>query len=406
MLLYENTVEIGVGNPNPRFQKSTFHRLLQDLGEADTKFKGIAEIALASSQVVHVTFLTAAEAIEFLRKHSGVSPRLLEGKLVQVVIRDPNIAEKYIRISDFPVSGNLEIVKTRLREFGTVLGLRRERYRASDEYFDCYTGVIIARMSLVKDIPNYLDVGPYKTYVRYQGQPTTCRVCNLTGHLGANCPKTNSKEKARTLPLPAPQPAPLPPRQPPIPPGVQSTPPQDAVDPALDSTGFPPLPEKGGQQRHTPTPEPTPTEPTETVSIEETPTEREPEQLALAENSLLSTLSVPTPQLTSQVNDSQENGGLAAATQSVGGDDRQDASDLEVDSEEEPDPEGELSSPSPTHSEMEAGGGNEDSSFPTQSGRVAAGTLPTKRPKIPSEEEIQKGWTKAERKRRKKNKKI
>jgi hypothetical protein len=48
------------------------------MGEADTVFKGIAEITLASSQVFHVTFLTATEAIvfHFLRENSEVSPRL------------------------------------------------------------------------------------------------------------------------------------------------------------------------------------------------------------------------------------------------------------------------------------------------------------------------------------------
>ncbi len=62
----------------PLIQKSTLHRLLGEMGEADTVFKGIAEITLASSQVFHVTFLTATEAIvfHFLRENSEVSPRL------------------------------------------------------------------------------------------------------------------------------------------------------------------------------------------------------------------------------------------------------------------------------------------------------------------------------------------
>lgn len=169
-----------------------------ELGETGVNIEGIALMMLASTQVVHVTFYRPADAAEFLQKNGGVSQRVLEGRNATVVIRDPNIKEKFIRISDFPVKGNVEVLKTRLREFGAVLDVRRERYKASEDYFDCLTGIVLVRMSLEKDIPNYLQVGDCKVFVRYQNQPLTCRVCDMKGHLAANCPKTNKVPGGRT----------------------------------------------------------------------------------------------------------------------------------------------------------------------------------------------------------------
>ena len=229
-----NTVEIGVGAPGPRLPVLAFHKLLQELGETGDNFASIADIVLSNPQVIHVTFTGSADADEFLRKHGGVSQHLMEGKPTQMVFKDPNMAEKFIRISDFPANANLDVVKTRLREFGSVLDIRRERYRASTDYFSCLTGVIVVRMSLLSAIPNYLQIGDYKTFVRYQGQPTTCRACNQPGHIGAHCPTRNQPaagpQKKPGLPV-----LPTPPAVPPGPP------PQATKSPTWAAPTVPPM---------------------------------------------------------------------------------------------------------------------------------------------------------------------
>ena len=228
-----NTVEIGVNVPGPRLPVLAFHKLLRGLGETGDNFASIADIVLSSPQVIHVTFTEAAAAAEFLRKYEGVSQHIMEGKPTQMVFRDPNITDKFVRISDFPTTGNLEVVKRRLREFGSVLEIRRERYRQSDDYFSCLTGVVVARMSLIKAIPNYLTIGDYRTFVRYPGQPQTCRVCNQPGHVGADCP-------SRPMPPPA---APRQKKSPPIiwpkPKSSSTVPP--SKPPALTEQNFPTL---------------------------------------------------------------------------------------------------------------------------------------------------------------------
>lgn len=235
------TVEVGFGNQgSKRFLMSSVHEMLIDMGADVTQFYAIAGIMLASTQVVHITFKLASEATAFLEKFGGVTRRTIEGKAVQIVIKDPNVTEKFVRISDFPANGNLDVVKTRLREFGAVLDIRRDRYRtsAAGSYIDCFTGNITARMTLDTPIPSYLNIGDYKTYVRYEGQPITCRACNLPGHLGAQCPTV---KKPPMITGKGPKPA-----RPPLPASwaKKTTPTTTNEPPQLSEVSFPPLPRR------------------------------------------------------------------------------------------------------------------------------------------------------------------
>lgn len=174
---------------------------------------------------------------------------------------------------------------------------------------------------------------------------------------------------------------------------------QDAVDPALDSANFPTLPETGGTDRRTPIPEPTLTETITIVSMEKTPTEHEPDHLAGWQCLVVDTVGPITPTDISSGRISRNRG--AGCCYPTADDD---TPDLESTTEEDPDPKSELSSPWPTQSDMETGGDDVNSLFPTQSGRNALGSLPTKRPKPLSQEDFEKGWKKAQRKKQKKKK--
>ncbi|EFX63181.1 hypothetical protein DAPPUDRAFT_119450 [Daphnia pulex] len=93
----------------------------------------------------------------------------------------------------------MEVMKVRLREFGTVLDLRRDRYAgATAGMIPCLTGQLTGRMTLNSPIPSYLQVGEHKVYIRYANQPVTCRECNLPGHMALDCPA----RKNRLLPAP------------------------------------------------------------------------------------------------------------------------------------------------------------------------------------------------------------
>lgn len=195
-----NMVDVDFGPLMPRLHPITIHRFLKSLGVSEVL--GVSPLLQNANQVARITFKSEAETESFLNQHGGMSHHDLEGQRVQVVVKDPGVQEKFIRIADFPVNVNLDIVKTRLREFGTVLNIRRERYKATEEhdYIECFNGFITARMTLTQAIPSYLMIGDYKVYVRYNGQMLTCRVCNQAGHLGAQCPK----KKLPTMPMATP----------------------------------------------------------------------------------------------------------------------------------------------------------------------------------------------------------
>ncbi|EFX63778.1 hypothetical protein DAPPUDRAFT_267711 [Daphnia pulex] len=97
----------------------------------------------------------------------------------------------------------MEVLKVRLREFGTVLDLRQDRYAgATAGMIPCLTGQVTVRMTLNAAIPSYLQVGDYKIYVRYSNQPITCRECNQTGHMATACPQKLTKISP-TVPTPS-----------------------------------------------------------------------------------------------------------------------------------------------------------------------------------------------------------
>ncbi|KAI9550936.1 hypothetical protein GHT06_001749 [Daphnia sinensis] len=56
-----------------------------------------------------------------------------QGKEVNVVIRDSNIEERFVRIAGIPQNLDLGVVQTRLKEYGTVIDTRWERYRATED---------------------------------------------------------------------------------------------------------------------------------------------------------------------------------------------------------------------------------------------------------------------------------
>ncbi|KAK4031120.1 hypothetical protein OUZ56_024654 [Daphnia magna] len=88
----------------------------------------------------------------------------LEGKEVNVVIRDSNIQEKFVRIAGIPQNLALGVVKTRLKEFGTIIDARWERYRVAEDdvLYPVLATWMIVRMTLTKNIPSYITIVSYR----------------------------------------------------------------------------------------------------------------------------------------------------------------------------------------------------------------------------------------------------
>ncbi|EFX69689.1 hypothetical protein DAPPUDRAFT_113437 [Daphnia pulex] len=194
-----DSFEIGFGNPFPRLQLLSVHHFVKGLGLSESKILVIAPVLLVGDQVVRVTLFKTADVTAILNQHGGARQHRIEGRQINVLIKDPNVEERFVRVFDYPANANMEVMKVRLREFGTVLDLRRDRYAgATAGMIPCLTGQLTVRMTLNYPIPSYLQVGEHKVYIRYANQPVTCRECNLPGHMALDCPA----RKNRLLPAP------------------------------------------------------------------------------------------------------------------------------------------------------------------------------------------------------------
>ncbi|XP_045030390.1 uncharacterized protein LOC123472592 [Daphnia magna] len=150
----------------------------------------------------HVLGLVAVlekETRSFLSKHSGIVRTELEGKEVNVVIRDSNIEERLVRIAGIPQNLDSGVVQTRLKEYGTVIDTRWKRYRATEDDEVLYSVLatwMIVRMTLTKNIPSYVNIGSYRAIVKYEGQRPTCRLCDDENHFSNNCPTVRRNKEA------------------------------------------------------------------------------------------------------------------------------------------------------------------------------------------------------------------
>ncbi|KAK4045833.1 hypothetical protein OUZ56_033871 [Daphnia magna] len=143
--------------------------------------------------------------LKFLSQHSGIVRTELEGKEVDVVIRDSNIQEKFVRIAGIPQNLDLGVVKTRLKEFGTIIDACWERYRVAEDdvLYPFLATWMIVRMTLTKNIPSYITIGSYRAMGKYEGQKPTCRLCDDETHFSYNCPTLRRNKEPTNVQKPS-----------------------------------------------------------------------------------------------------------------------------------------------------------------------------------------------------------
>ncbi|EFX62342.1 hypothetical protein DAPPUDRAFT_270577 [Daphnia pulex] len=69
---YEDTFEIGFGNPFPRLQLLSVYRFVTGLGLSESKILAIAPVLLVGDQVFRVTLFKTADVTAILNQHGGV----------------------------------------------------------------------------------------------------------------------------------------------------------------------------------------------------------------------------------------------------------------------------------------------------------------------------------------------
>ncbi|KAI9550773.1 hypothetical protein GHT06_004560 [Daphnia sinensis] len=175
------------------------HGFVRSLKVEPQDVLGLVAVLEKRNQVARITFTSEAYTRSFLSKHSGIVRTELEEKEVNVVIRDSNIEERFVRIAGIPQNLDLGVVQTRLKEYGTVIDTRWERYRATEDDEVLYPVLatwMIVRMTLTKNIPSYVNIGSYRAIVKYEGQRPTCRLCDDENHFSNNCPTVRRNREA------------------------------------------------------------------------------------------------------------------------------------------------------------------------------------------------------------------
>ncbi|KAK4030669.1 hypothetical protein OUZ56_023943 [Daphnia magna] len=209
-----NSVDVDFGVQFPRLSMRAVHGFVRSLKVEPQDLLGLVAVLDTRNQVARITFTTEAYTSSFLSQHSGIVRTELEGKEVNVVIRDSNIQEKFVRIAGIPQNLDLGVVKTRLKEFGTIIDARWERYQVAEDdvLYPVLATWMIVRMTLTKNIPSYITIGSYRAMVK---------LCDDETHFSYNCPtlrrnketinvqKPSSKMTKKTETVPE-KPVPLP----------------------------------------------------------------------------------------------------------------------------------------------------------------------------------------------------
>lgn len=166
------------------------HRYVRSLNVKVDDVRGIAAVFENRNQVARIGFRNEAASRAFLNENRGLRTITLDNREINVIIKDSNEEEKYVRIAGLPYELDFRIIERRLKDYGKVLSLRWEKYHVvNDEFlYPVLSSWLICRMIIEKDIPSYLTIGSYRAIVKYHGQKPTCRICDEPNHMGRDCP--------------------------------------------------------------------------------------------------------------------------------------------------------------------------------------------------------------------------
>ena len=101
-----------------------------------------------------------------------------------------------VLVSQVPIGVDDLDVSMDLRSYGNVGEVHSITRSYRNNRYDTGDRVVIFK-KLFDHIPSYRRIRGYMAYIKYDGQPATCRICHQTGHLAADCPENPRKKKAQ-----------------------------------------------------------------------------------------------------------------------------------------------------------------------------------------------------------------
>ena len=132
---------------------------------------------------------------EYIRNHLVENGVELAGHHVNFYFHRDRNTNVRVLVSQLPIGIKDADLSLQFRHYGVVLSVRSVNRTYRRNTYDTSERVLIFK-KLVVDIPSYVKINGYWAYVKYNGQPATCRLCGETGHLAAECHR-NSRRKRK-----------------------------------------------------------------------------------------------------------------------------------------------------------------------------------------------------------------
>lgn len=135
--------------------------------------------------------LKSSEKLEsIVCKNDGERTMKLEtGEVVKVTLSSEGCGSKVLRVKNLPSEVTDADLAKALQKYGSVGGIKWERYGPRSEFEGVLSGVRLVKMNLkVENVPSYVRVAGEEAYVKYSGQKETCRSCGRAGHIRKSCP--------------------------------------------------------------------------------------------------------------------------------------------------------------------------------------------------------------------------
>lgn len=140
---------------------------------------------------VYLKLKSGERVLDIVGKDDGLRRfKFSDGKECDVTVSGSGLGVKYIRVRYLPTElGNVGLSEV-LSEYGRVLNVEYETYGRNHVFKGVMTGGRIVKIALKHHIPSFIKVSGCEGFVRYFGQPPTCRRCGAPDHFqaSAECP--------------------------------------------------------------------------------------------------------------------------------------------------------------------------------------------------------------------------
>lgn len=154
---------------------------------AHSVFDALKQASIASNEIqclqrkmngeVVITFNSPATKEKFL----SLNAITIDSE--SYAIQDIDRPLTFLTVYDAPFELSDWAIIKRLTPYCDVVHYRRGKF----DFEPVYNGLRHYRVRIIKPIPNFLRFGKYQVFLKYGGQPLTCRKCNQPGHFGNQC---------------------------------------------------------------------------------------------------------------------------------------------------------------------------------------------------------------------------